>query len=69
MKKRLFILSALAIAACHSAYAGGVMTNTNQSVQFIRSLARGTSLDADAAYYNPAGTAFMTDGLHFTIGN
>ncbi len=67
--KRFFIFSAFALAVCHSAYAGGVMANTNQSVQFIRSLARGTSLDADAAYYNPAGTAFMTDGIHFTIGN
>ena len=52
-----------------SASAGGLMTNSNQSAAFLRSIARGTTLDTDAVYNNPAGTVFMTDGWHFGINN
>ena len=52
-----------------SASAGGLMTNSNQSAAFLRGIARGTTLDTDAVYNNPAGTVFMTDGWHFGINN
>lgn len=52
-----------------SASAGGLMTNSNQSAAFLRSIARGTTLDTDAVYNNPAGTAFMSDGWHFGIND
>ena len=52
-----------------SASAGGLMTNSNQSAAFLRSIARGTTLDTDAVYNNPAGTVFMTDGWHFGIND
>lgn len=45
------------------------MTNTNQSAAFLRSIARGTTLDTDAVYNNPAGTAFMADGWHLGIND
>lgn len=45
------------------------MTNSNQSAAFLRSIARGTTLDTDAVYNNPAGTAFMSDGWHFGLNN
>lgn len=45
------------------------MTNTNQSAAFLRSVARGTTLDSDAVYYNPAGTVFMKDGWHIGISD
>ncbi len=45
------------------------MTNSNQSAAFLRNIARGTTLDTDAVYNNPAGTAFMTDGWHLGINN
>lgn len=45
------------------------MTNTNQSAAFQRSVARGTTLDSDAVYYNPAGTVFMKDGWHIGISD
>lgn len=67
--KRFFTILLLSAAAASTAFAGGVVTNTNHSAQFIRHIARGTTLDADAAYYNPAGTAFMEDGFHFSVGN
>ena len=60
-------LAAMVLAA--SAFAGGPMTNTNQSASFLRSVARGTTYEADAVYFNPAGTAFMENGFHLGIGN
>ena len=45
------------------------MTNTNQSAAFLRSLARGTSLQSDAVYYNPAGVVFMDNGFHIGIND
>ena len=35
----------------------GIMPN--QSAEYVRTLSRNASTDADAAFYNPAGTAFM----------
>lgn len=67
MKK--ILLTLLAAVAVFDAFAGGITTNTNQSVQWVRHLARGTSLDPDAVYFNPAGTAFMQDGFHISIAN
>lgn len=68
MKKIATTLLLLATVAT-SAMAGGLMTNSNQSAAFLRSIARGTTLDTDAVYNNPAGTAFMTDGWHFGIND
>ena len=45
------------------------MTNTNQSASFLRSIARGTSLDPDAVYNNPAGVVFMEDGFHLGLSD
>lgn len=51
------------------AFAGGLNTNTNQSVLFQRSVARDASTDVDAPYANPSGTAFMDDGLYISLNN
>jgi hypothetical protein len=51
------------------AFAGGLNTNTNQSVLFQRNVARDASTDVDAPYANPSGTAFMDDGLYISINN
>lgn len=59
----------LLFATVVSATAGGLMTNTNQSASFLRSIARGTSLDPDAVYNNPAGVVFMADGWHLGLTN
>ncbi len=50
--------------------AGGLLTNTNQSVHFLRNPARGASTEIDAVYTNPAGLAKLsTDGFHFSLNN
>ena len=67
MKKIFTIL--LSFVTVSTVFAGGTMTNTNQSAAFLRSLARGTTLETDAVYYNPAGAAFMADGWHIGLNN
>lgn len=42
-----------------SALAGGLLHNTNQSIHFVRMMARGASHEIDAVYTNPAGLAFL----------
>ena len=64
-----FILAIAALTVATQAFAGGPMTNTNQSAHFLRSIARGTSLDSDAVYNNPAGVVFMSDGFHIGLND
>lgn len=49
------------------AFAGGLLTNTNQSAQFIRMMSRNASTDIDAVYFNPAGLIHLEDGWHFAF--
>ncbi len=67
--KKLFIMILIAGFAIHAAWAGGIMTNTNQSASYIRMLARDASLGIDAAYYNPAGLTRLSDGFHLSLNN
>jgi long-subunit fatty acid transport protein len=77
MKKKtamkIFYKMTMALAAtmiiATSAFAGGPMTNSNQSASFLRSIARGTSLDPDAVYNNPAGVVFMENGFHIGLSD
>jgi long-subunit fatty acid transport protein len=48
---------------------GGIMTNTNQSAAWARTLTREACLAPDAVYYNPAGLAQMDNGLHISLSN
>lgn len=50
-------------------FAGGLVTNTNQSASFMRSLNRNASTDLDAAFFNPAGLTQLNDGLHIYLSN
>jgi long-subunit fatty acid transport protein len=67
MKKHLTLITAISIGV--SAFAGGLVTNTNQSVHFLRNPARDASTDIDAVYSNPAGVIFLSDGFHFSLTN
>ena len=69
MKMNKFMTALAAMTIATTTFAGGLMTNTNQSASFLRSVARGTTYNADAVYFNPAGTAFMGNGFHIAIGN
>ena len=50
-----------------SSLAGGLLTNTNQHIMFLRNPARDASLEIDAVYSNPAGLVFMKDGFHMSF--
>lgn len=60
MKK---IITTIALSAfALTSFAGGLSTNTNQHSAFVRNPARYASLETDAIYFNPAGTAFFNEG-------
>jgi long-chain fatty acid transport protein len=64
------ILILLMIGLCSMTMVfGSIVTNTNQSILFLRYPARNASTDIDAAYYNPAGTTHLSDGWHFSLNN
>ena len=55
------------MAATVSATAGGLLTNTNQNAAFLRNPARDAVIAIDGVYSNPAGTAFLPQGLHLSV--
>ena len=48
-------------------WAGGLLTNTNQSVEFLRNPARDAAIGIDGVYSNPAGVAFLCEGIHLSL--
>ena len=62
--RKIILVAAAAVSAMTSAFAGGYLTNTNQSVSFLRNPARDAYFNVDAAYFNPAGIGFMSKGWH-----
>ncbi|MGE0078566.1 MAG: OmpP1/FadL family transporter [Bacteroidales bacterium] len=68
MRKSLFTFLLLC-AYSTMTYAGGIVTNSNQSTQYVRMLARDASTSIDAVYYNPAGLTKLADGFHFYFSN
>ena len=59
------ILVGMMLAATTTATAGGILTNTNQSIDFLRNPARDAAIGLDGVYSNPAGVAFLSEGFHF----
>ena len=57
-------LAGVMLASTTSASAGGILTNTNQSVDFLRNPARDAAISLDGVYSNPAGVAFLPEGFH-----
>lgn len=68
MKQKLFTLLILCVFST-SVFAGGIVTNANQSAQYVRMLARDASTSIDAVYYNPAGLTKLADGFHISLSN
>ena len=56
--KKIFAFVAFAALVSTTAFAGGLMTNTNYHIAFDRMMARGASFDIDAVFSNPAGLAW-----------
>ena len=67
MKKLL--TSAVALFITGSLLAGGLVTNTNQSIMFTRLQSRNASTDIDAVYFNPAGLTKLGNGLFVSLNN
>lgn len=64
----LVLLQAVAVYSTRLNQEDGIMTN--HSTEYVRSLNRNTSTDPDAAFYNPAGLAFMAkNGLHINFSS
>lgn len=66
MTKKLLLFCAMTVVS-FTTFAGGLLTNTNQHIAYLRSLARQSSTEIDAIYYNPAGTAFFKEGWNFSF--
>ena len=66
MRKSLIALAVFMMTS-GSALAGGILTNTNQSIDFLRNPARDAAIGLDGVYSNPAGVVFMPEGLHLGI--
>lgn len=67
--KKIAVLISGAFLVMNTAFAGGILTNTNQSAQFVRMLSRNASTDLDAVYFNPAGLTQLKNGFYFGLHN
>ncbi len=64
--KTLCLTIAMAASTLGS-FAGGLLTNTNQNVAYLRNPARDAAIGIDGVYSNPAGVIFLGDGLHLSL--
>jgi long-subunit fatty acid transport protein len=65
MKK--IVVSVVFMMTALTTFAGGIITNTNQSVLFLKNPARDAAIGIDGVYSNPAGVAFMPEGFHIAF--
>jgi long-chain fatty acid transport protein len=66
MKKQFLLITSLVFLAS-AAFGGGIVTNTNQSAYWARTLVRDAAIGPDAVYFNPAGLTKLEDGFHFSL--
>lgn len=67
--KLLLLTIVILVATATLALAGGLLTNQNQSVSYIRMPVRDASIGIDAVYYNPAGLTQLENGFHISFTN
>jgi len=67
MRKFLFLIVGTLVTGI--LVAGGLVTNTNQSVLFTRLQSRNASTRIDAVYYNPAGLGRLGSGFYASVNN
>lgn len=67
MNKTKLICTALALSTAVTAGAGGILTNTNQNIAFLRNPAQDAVIGIAGVYSNPAGVAFMNNGFHLSL--
>ncbi len=65
--KRKIVTTLLVVSCSVSVWAGGLMTNTNQSASWARRISADATIDDDNLYSNPAGMGFLKkDGMHIS---
>ena len=70
MTKKNWAMAVIALATTTlPTWAGGLLTNTNQNIAFLRNPARDGVIAIDGVYSNPAGVAFLPNGLHVSLNN
>jgi len=67
--KKIGFIGSIILLWVSTALAVGIVTNANQSAQYIRTLNRNASTCVDAAYFNPAGLTMLGDGIHVYLSN
>ena len=68
MKKNTIVLASALMLAGTGLFAGSLDHLSNQSAKWIMTTSRNASVDgADIVQYNPAGTAWLSDGLHLDL--
>ncbi len=50
-------------------FAGGLLTNTNQSASWVRMPSQDATTGIEAVYFNPAGVMKLSNGFHFSLSN
>ncbi len=68
MKKAIFTVFSF-ILLSQLSFAGGIVTNTNQSAAWVRMMARDASVDVDAVFFNPAGLTQLEDGFYLQVNS
>jgi long-chain fatty acid transport protein len=70
LKKKLIAIAAALLLSTGTLFAGNLDYLGNQSAIYLQTLNRNAATDgADIINYNPAGTAFLPDGLHLDLSN
>lgn len=67
MNKLKLAALALLLSSVTTTFAGGLLTNTNQNINFLRNPARDGAIGIDGVYSNPAGVAFLEQGFHLSL--
>jgi long-chain fatty acid transport protein len=69
-KKIIVVLAAVLLLSTGTLFAGNLDYLGNQSAVYLQTLNRNAATDgADIINYNPAGTAFLPEGLHLDVSN
>jgi long-chain fatty acid transport protein len=66
---RKILISFVTFLMTMSVFAGGLVTNSNQSALFTRLQNRNASTSVDAVYYNPAGLTNLGEGFFASVNN
>ena len=69
LMKKLNLLILAVLVSSPVLFAGGLVTNTNQSAAWARTLTRYGTYGIDAVYFNPAGLSQLNNGFHLSLSN